>query len=430
MIPSTRFSLSCRVAAAVALSLALVRFGSAQVAGQPGPALPVPDQSNVRHDAPLDPNLPTIFIVGDSTARNGADLGWGDHFAHCFDPTKVNVANRAIAGRSARSYINEGSWDKVLAELKPGDYVLLQWGHNDGDNPQGPDFKGRGEGKGTGDESTEIPIMMPYKAGPLVGKTTETVHTYGWYYRKYIADTRAKGATPILLTVTIRNIWTVGPDGKQHIERDMGYRDYDFQIAAAEKVPIADMATVEADYLEPLGPEKTASLFPIDHTHTSTEGADIAAGAVIESLYRIGSRLVNPFPIEGGNKDSMIGPVYVNENADSAHFGFDAPRMAIVAQNILAGNGPKPAQPNGGRGDFLKLPEADAFLSEGGEVTYWHKEESEPCVLFLTFRGILDSFAGYVYTKSGRMPATDSFLGEPVEIIKVAPNWFWYSSRN
>lgn len=93
--------------------------------------------------------------------------------------------------------------------------------------------------------------------------------------------------------------------------------------------------------------------------------------------------------------------------------------MAIVAQNILAGNGPKPAQPNGGRGDFLKLPEADAFLCESGEVIYWHKDTRAPCFLFFTFRGILDSFAGYVYTKSGKMPATDSFLSDPVEIIKV-----------
>ena len=114
------------------LAVALSGFVQAQVAGTPGPNLPVPDQTGVQQNAPLNPNLPTIFVVGDSTARNKADLGWGDHFAHYFDLTKVNVANRAIAGRSARSYMNEGAWDKVLAEMKPGDYVLLQWGHNDG----------------------------------------------------------------------------------------------------------------------------------------------------------------------------------------------------------------------------------------------------------------------------------------------------------
>jgi rhamnogalacturonan acetylesterase len=263
-----------------------------QAAGTPGPNLPVPEQTNVPRDAPLNPQLPTIFVVGDSTARNKADLGWGDHFAHYFDTSKVNVANRAIAGRSARSYMNEGSWDKVLAEMKPGDFVLLQWGHNDGGGPLGPDFKGRGEGKGIGEESAEIPIAVPFKTGPLVGKTTETIHTYGWYNRKYIAETRAKGATPILLTVTVRDIWTAGPDGKLHIERDMGYRDYDMQIAAAEHVALVDMASVAADKFEMLGPDTTRLLFPIDHTHTSAVGAEMNAASVVTALEKANSPLV------------------------------------------------------------------------------------------------------------------------------------------
>jgi lysophospholipase L1-like esterase len=275
----------------------------APVAGTPGLALPVPDQANVRHDLPLDPNLPTIFIVGDSTARNGADLGWGDHFAHYFDTTKVNVANRAIAGRSARSYINEGSWDKVLAELKQGDYVLLQMGHNDGGGPLTPTFNARGEGKGIGDESVDIPIARPFTTGPLAGKTVETVHTYGWYNRKFIADARARGATPVLLTVTIRNIWPMGPDGKPHIERDMGYRDDDMQIAAAEHVPLVDMATVAADKFEMLGVQTTALLFPIDHTHTSAVGAEMNAASVVTALKNANSALVQYLaPVIGPTK--------------------------------------------------------------------------------------------------------------------------------
>ena len=291
MIASLRSSL-VTVATAAALAFSFHGLSQAQVAGTPGPPLLVPVQTNVPHDAPLNPALPTIFIVGDSTARNKADLGWGDHFAHYFDTTKVNVANRAIAGRSSRSYINEGSWDKVLAEMKPGDYVLLQMGHNDGGGPLGPNFKGRGSGKGIGEESAEIPVTMPYTAGPLVGKTTETVHTYGWYNRKYIADARAKGATPVLLTVTIRNIWTADSDGKLHIERDMGYRDYDMQIAAAEHVPLIDMATVAADKFEILGPETTMLLFPIDHTHTSAVGAEMNAASVVTALKNAKSPLV------------------------------------------------------------------------------------------------------------------------------------------
>ncbi|MDP9052251.1 MAG: rhamnogalacturonan acetylesterase [Acidobacteriota bacterium] len=282
-----------RTASSVVLSLVLAGSANAQVAGTPGPALPVPDQTGVQQNLPLNPNLPTIFIVGDSTARNKADLGWGDHFAHYFDLTKVNVANRAIAGRSARSYMNEGAWDKVLAELKAGDYVLLQWGHNDGGGTITPDFKGRGEGKGIGEEAVDIPIATPFAIGPLAGKTTETIHTYGWYYRKYIADIRAKGAHPVLLTVTVRNIWPKGADGQPHMERDMGYRDYAMQIAAAEKVPLIDMATVAADKFEMLGVQTTALLFPIDHTHTSAVGAEMNAASVVTALKNAKSPLVD-----------------------------------------------------------------------------------------------------------------------------------------
>jgi len=255
-----------------------------------------PPQTAVPTDAPLNPALPTVFIVGDSTARNGADLGWGDHFAALFDTSRINVANRAVAGRSSRTYYNEGRWDKVLAELKPGDYVLLQMGHNDGGSTAatiGNDPKGRGSIHTLGEETAEVPINTPYNSGPLAGKTTETVHTFGWYNRRYIAETRAKGATPILLTPTIRNIWKTEPGYKPSIERDMGFRDLDLQLAASEHVPLADMATLEADHLEKIGPERTAPLFPIDHTHTSPEGAALNAGFVAQALREIHSPLAN-----------------------------------------------------------------------------------------------------------------------------------------
>lgn len=249
------------------------------------PSIPdAPLQVTMARDAPLNPNLPTIFMVGDSTARNQADLGWGDHFAHFFDLSRVNIANRAKAGRSSRSYINEGLWEKVLSEMKAGDYVLLQMGHNDGGGDPRNDPKSRGSLKGIGNETIELPIKKPFETGPLAGQTVERVHTYGWYLRKYIDDARSKGAHAILLTVTIRNIWQEDADGKFHIERDMGYRRDEYQVAAQEKIPIVDMATVEADRLEALGPEKTAVLFPIDHTHTSAEGAERNAESVVIAL--------------------------------------------------------------------------------------------------------------------------------------------------
>jgi rhamnogalacturonan acetylesterase len=241
---------------------------------------PTPVQRSAPAAQPLNPELPTVFVVGDSTARNQADLGWGDHFAQFFDTSRINVANRAIAGRSSRSYIQEGHWDQVLSEMKPGDYVLLQMGHNDGGAIGGR--KARGSLKGLGDETQDV---------TLPDGRVETVHTYGWYMRKYIADTRAKHATPLLLSLTIRNIWHQGPDGQQHIERDMGYDAELRQIAAEELVPYIDMSTVEADRLEAMGPEKTALLFPIDHTHTSAEGAELVAQCVVEALRRAHSPL-------------------------------------------------------------------------------------------------------------------------------------------
>lgn len=256
------------------LAASLIATAQAQI---PDTRIDPPPQTNLPKDTPLNQQLPTLFIVGDSTVRNGADLGWGDHLAHYFDTTKINIANRAIAGRSSRTYINEGHWTQTLAEMKPGDTMLFQMGHNDGGDLGGA--KPRGEIKGIGDESQNI----PQTAGPLAGQT-ETVHTYGWYVRKYVAEARAKGVTPIFLTLTIRNIWK-----EDHIERDMGYTGYLHQLAAELHVPVAEMATLEADYLESLGPEKTALLFPIDHTHTSAAGAELNAKMVAAALKAIQS---------------------------------------------------------------------------------------------------------------------------------------------
>ena len=281
----------CLLPRSTLLSLLLVITAATSFA-QP-PATPdAPPQTNVAQNSAINPALPTLFIVGDSTARNQADLGWGDHFAHYFDTTKINIANRARAGRSSRSYYNEGLWANVLAEMKPGDFVLIQMGHNDGGGDPATDAKARSSVKGIGDETAEFPLPKPFTTGPLAGQTKETVHSYGWYLRKYIADTRAKKATPILLTVTIRNIWVNDADGNLQIERDMGYRDYEYQIAASENVPVVDMATVEADRLDALGPEKTALLFPIDHTHTSADGAEANAESVVIALHNAKSPLV------------------------------------------------------------------------------------------------------------------------------------------
>jgi lysophospholipase L1-like esterase len=231
--------------------------------------------------------LPTIFIAGDSTAAPGAgerQQGWGVPFAAYFDPARVNVVNLARGGRSSRTFITEGLWDQLIARVKPGDIVLIQFGHNDGgpinDEPP-PPLRARGSLPGLGDETREIDNALT--------KQHEVVHTFGWYMRKMIADVKAKGASPIVLSLTVRNRWT-----GTRIERGSGrYSLWAYDIAKAAAVPFVDVTNEAADRLEALGEEKTAALYPQDATHFNAEGADRHASVVVAEL-----KGLRPSPVE------------------------------------------------------------------------------------------------------------------------------------
>jgi lysophospholipase L1-like esterase len=248
---------------------ALCLFGvtaRAQTA-QPSPT----PQASERH--PADPKLPTLFVVGDSTANNSANgaQGWGDPFAAYFDASKINVVNRARAGRSSRTFLTEGLWDKVLADMKPGDYVLIQFGHNDA-GAINDAARARGSLPGLGEEAQEIDNQLTHKR--------ETVHTYGWYMRRFIADAKAKGAKPVVLSLTVRNIWK---DGR--VERGPGrYGEWAAEIARAEGVPFVDLTSIVADAYEKFGQEKVKEFFGPDHTHTSPAGAELNAASVVAGL--------------------------------------------------------------------------------------------------------------------------------------------------
>jgi lysophospholipase L1-like esterase len=231
--------------------------------------------------APTFAQTPTLFVAGDSTASNTDHQGWGDPFADYFDAAKVTVLNRARAGRSARTFLSEGLWDKLLADVKPGDYVLIQFGHNDGGAPDQP--PGRGDLAGTGEETQQV--------GP------ELVHTYGWYIRKFVTDTKAKGANPIVLSLTVRSIW----EGDK-VERGSGsgrFGRWSQQVADAEKVPFVDVTNIIADEYEKLGQAKITPLFPIDHTHTNQAGADLNASLIVSGLKGIRSPLAQFLSTKG-----------------------------------------------------------------------------------------------------------------------------------
>ena len=218
-------------------------------------------------------SLPTLYIIGDSTVHNtGAGLvGWGDCIGEFFDTSRINIENRAIAGRSSRTFMTEGRWDKIVQSLKPGDFVLMQFGHNDG-SPVNDTSRARGSLKGTGEETEEIDNQ-------LTGKH-EVVHTYGWYMRKFVTDAKSKGATPIVLSLVARNMWK---DGKIIRSTDT-YVAWAKAVAEAEHVPFIDLNDLTANNFEALGADKTNALFPSDHTHTNQEGAKLNAKTVVEGL--------------------------------------------------------------------------------------------------------------------------------------------------
>jgi lysophospholipase L1-like esterase len=244
-----------------------------------------PDQQNSSStQTPINPRLPTIFVAGDSTANNHANggLGWGDPFINYFDLAKANVLNRARGGRSSRTFITEGLWDKVLSEIKKGDFVIIQFGHNDAGTINDAS-RARGSLPGIGDETQEIDNLLT--------KQHEVVHTYGWYMRKMINEVKAKGATPIVLSLTVRNIWK-----DNHVERGPGkFGEWAAQIAKSEQVMFLDVTKLIADKYEMLGETKVKELFATDHTHTSPAGAELNASLVVAGLKMLKGHPLNRY---------------------------------------------------------------------------------------------------------------------------------------
>ena len=101
---------------------------------------------------------PIVYTVGDSTVKNGAGKGdgglwgWGDFIGQFLDSSKITVENHALGGTSSRTFQDKGLWEEVFKKLKKGDYVMIQFGHND-DGPLNDDSRARGTIKGIGDET-------------------------------------------------------------------------------------------------------------------------------------------------------------------------------------------------------------------------------------------------------------------------------------
>lgn len=236
---------------------------------------------------------PVVFFTGDSTVKNvdkddDGMWGWASQAFTVFDESKVTLVNAARAGRSTRSFIREGLWDKVYNSLQPGDFVTIEFGHND-ICPM-DDQKARGVIKGSSD------TCHVYH---LANDTYELVYSFGWYLRKMIDDCREKGATPILVSLTPRNEW---PGGKIE-RREASYGKWYREVVEQTGVEFVDLHNISADFLDkkfavkslPADKEKAKAkmeqlkqkagkYFKKDHTHTSKIGAQMNAQSFAKGL--------------------------------------------------------------------------------------------------------------------------------------------------
>ncbi len=216
---------------------------------------------------------PVLYLIGDSTVRNAnkGTSGWGTPVAELFDTTRIQVKNKAMAGRSTRTFLSEGRWESVLQSLRPGDFVTMQFGHNEGSVPDTTKAGRRGVLKGTGEETK----VLTWPDGKK-----ETVHTYGWYLRKFVREAKAKGAIPIIVSMIPRNQFNNG----KVLRAAESFGQWANDVAHEENAYFIDLNTIVADKYDQMGPEKVKTFFPEDHTHTNLEGAKFNALALVEGL--------------------------------------------------------------------------------------------------------------------------------------------------
>lgn len=200
-------------------------------------------------------SVPTLYLAGDSTvtdqplAPNGS---WGQFLTLFFDD-RIALANHAESGETLKSFVTEMRLAKLLSTLRGGDWVMIQFGHND--------------------QKTQWPQTY-----------ADADSTYRAWLRTYIAEIRRSGATPLLVTSPERRNF----DERGHIVPSLGgYPEAMRAVARDEHVALIDLNAMSIRYYEALGPERAPAAFADqgrDHTHHSAEGAWSLASLIVAGL--------------------------------------------------------------------------------------------------------------------------------------------------
>jgi len=217
----------------------------------------------------------TVYLAGDSTCANKTadkrpETGWGEMLQQYFDPAKVKVDNRALNGRSTKSFVDEGHWQKIMNAVKKGDFVFIEFGHND--------------------EKKDKPAIYT------------SPYDYRANLTRFIKDVRAKGATPVLMTPVSRRKFENETPVKTHGE----YPDAVKTVGKAQKVAVIDMESKSAKVLSQYGNEGSRKLFlqlkpgenpnypdgVEDNTHFNPTGAEEMAKLAVDGIRESRSKLV------------------------------------------------------------------------------------------------------------------------------------------
>ncbi|KAF5517885.1 Rhamnogalacturonan acetylesterase [Colletotrichum aenigma] len=221
---------------------------------------------------------PTVWMCGDSTMAKGGGgsgtEGWGQYLQYSFDTSKAKVDNRAIGGRSARSYTREGRFDTVAGLVQSGDWVIMEFGHNDGGSLSTTD-NGRTDCFGDGTQTCQT----------TYNGVAETVLTFPAYLKNAATKMNAKGAKVIISAATPNNVWESG-SFSWSADRFYYYCWLAVQqLGGPSKgfyfVPHGEYA---AQAMKNLGATTINANYPNDHTHTAPYLADVMHKAFVLGL--------------------------------------------------------------------------------------------------------------------------------------------------
>ena len=260
---------------------------------------------------------PVLFLIGNSTMRNGTlgngnngQWGWGYFANQYFDETKITVENQALGGMSTRTFYTD-LWPAVRQALEPGDWVVISIGHND----NGEFFDQRRA-------RAVIPGVDPdtcYVGFNQRTQRQDSVYSYGTYLRRYIRECRARGANPVLMSLTPRDAF----DDKGRIVRKP-QTEWAAYVAAVEGVPFVDLNDISGAKLDSYSRWKEQYHFFGDKIHTSKFGAEMNARSAAEGLYYSSNPQLEPLKAMMKNVPLRVKPVQREQGKPVVFFTGDS----------------------------------------------------------------------------------------------------------